>query len=46
MLVSNHADAQAEAEAAGAKPGFGKAELGSSKSLEALRAILAPDPIR
>ncbi len=28
ILISNHADAQAEAEAAGALPGFGKSQLG------------------
>ena len=31
MLVSNYADAQAEAVAAGAVPGFGKRELGTSR---------------
>ena len=30
ILVSNHADAQAEAVAAGALPGFGKSQLGDS----------------
>ncbi len=30
ILISNHADAQAEAEAAGALPGFGKSQLGDS----------------
>ncbi|MCH7799483.1 MAG: hypothetical protein IID28_13730 [Planctomycetes bacterium] len=30
ILISNYADAQAEAEAAGALPGFGKSQLGDS----------------
>ena len=30
ILISNHADAQAEAQAAGALPGFGKSQLGDS----------------
>src|SRR4051812_11463028 len=34
MLVSNYADAQAEAVAAGAVPGFGKASLGRPDMLE------------
>jgi two-component system, chemotaxis family, chemotaxis protein CheY len=41
ILVSNYADAQAEAIAAGALPGFGKAELGHQKAKEALAAVLA-----
>ncbi len=40
MLVSNYADAQAEAVAAGAVPGFGKAELTRSETEEKLRAVL------
>ena len=40
MLVSNYADAQEEAEAAGALPGFGKAEIGSERMRERLRAAL------
>ena len=30
ILISNHADAQSEAQAAGALPGFGKSQLGDS----------------
>ena len=37
MLISNHADAQAAAVAAGALPGFGKRELGSKRVVELLR---------
>lgn len=40
MLVSNYADAQAEAVALGALPGFGKSELGSGAP-ERLRTALA-----
>jgi CheY-like chemotaxis protein len=40
MLVSNLADAQAAAEAAGAAPGFGKAELGQPQMLGRVAAIL------
>lgn len=43
MLVSNYADAQAEAVAAGAAPGFGKAEVNSEatrrKLVEALASV-------
>jgi DNA-binding response OmpR family regulator len=38
MLVSNHADAQAEAVAAGAVPGFGKSALAA----DATFALLSP----
>ena len=41
MLVSNYAEAQAEAVAAGALPGFGKREVGSSRVAEMLRQALA-----
>ena len=41
MLVSNFEDAQAEAEAAGALPGFGKSALGSPATLEAIRRAAA-----
>lgn len=41
MLVSNYPDAQQQAEAAGAVPGFGKAQVGSPETLERLRAYLA-----
>jgi len=37
MLVSNHADAQAAAVAAGALPGFGKSELGHRRLALLLR---------
>jgi two-component system chemotaxis response regulator CheY len=40
MLVSNYEDAQAEAVAAGAVPGFGKAQLGQPCMLERLRVVL------
>lgn len=41
MLVSNYPEAQAEAVDAGALPGFGKRELGSSKVTAILREALA-----
>ncbi len=40
MLVSNYADAQAAAVAAGALEGFGKSEIGSSKMKERLAAAI------
>jgi two-component system chemotaxis response regulator CheY len=40
ILVSNYADAQKDAEAAGALPGFGKRELGTPRVLEVLREAL------
>ena len=40
MLVSNYADAQAQAVANGALPGFGKREIGSARVLELLRAAI------
>ncbi len=40
MLVSNYAEAQAEAVAAGALPGFGKRELGSKRVIELLAGAL------
>ncbi|HYE20586.1 MAG TPA: hypothetical protein VEA69_19210 [Tepidisphaeraceae bacterium] len=43
MLVSNYADAQAAAVAAGALPGFGKREIGSPRVLEVLQAALAAE---
>jgi two-component system chemotaxis response regulator CheY len=42
MLVSNFPKAQAEAEALGAIPGFGKAELASESTRGRLGAILGP----
>ena len=41
MLISNYADSQRDAEAAGARPGFGKAEIGSAKMREALSGALS-----
>jgi two-component system chemotaxis response regulator CheY len=41
MLVSNYPDAQAAAVAAGAVPGFGKRELGSTRVAQLLRDTLA-----
>jgi DNA-binding response OmpR family regulator len=44
MLVSNYQDAQEQAIARGAVPGFGKSSLGSTKTLARLRAVLGgPD---
>ena len=40
MLVSNYADAQAAALAAGAAPGFGKREIGSPRVAQVIRAAL------
>ena len=40
MLISNFADAQAEAEAAGATKGFGKSELNTDPARSALRAAV------
>ena len=41
MLVSNYPDAQQEAQAAGAVPGFGKAQVSSPETLDLLRTYLA-----
>ena len=41
MLVSNYEEAQADAVAAGALPGFGKREIGSARVKEVLLAALA-----
>ncbi len=43
MLVSNYADAQAAAVAAGAVPGFGKAELGRPETEPRLRSVLGEE---
>lgn len=43
MLVTNYADAQAEAIAAGAEPGFGKRELGSPAVVERIRRALGEE---
>jgi two-component system, chemotaxis family, chemotaxis protein CheY len=40
MLVSNYADAQEEAVAHGALPGFGKSALWQAETMERLRAVL------
>ena len=40
MLVSNYADAQTAAEAAGAMPGFGKREIGTPRVTNLLRAAV------
>jgi DNA-binding response OmpR family regulator len=40
MLVSNHEDAQQQAVARGALPGFGKASLGEPQMLARLRNVL------
>ncbi len=41
MLVSNLSDAQEQAVARGALPGFGKARLGDAKAMETLKAALS-----
>jgi hypothetical protein len=40
MLISNYPEAQREALAAGARPGFGKRELGSPRVAELIREAL------
>ena len=40
MLVSNYADAQKEAVAEGAEPGFGKSSLGRPEMLQGVRPFL------
>jgi two-component system chemotaxis response regulator CheY len=42
MLVSNYADAQNQAEALGALPGFGKSDLASPTTRARLEALLGP----
>jgi hypothetical protein len=44
MLVSNYAEAQAEALAAGAVPGFGKRELGQPRVVQLIREALDGAP--
>ncbi len=44
MLVSNYADAQQQAEALGALPGFGKSEIQQEKAQQRLGAVLADHP--
>lgn len=41
ILVSNFADAQADAEAAGARPGFGKNDLFDSATTEKIQSAVA-----
>lgn len=40
MMISNYADAQQAAEAAGAIPGFGKREIGTARSKQRIVAAL------
>jgi CheY-like chemotaxis protein len=40
MMISNYSDAQAAAVAAGAEPGFGKAELADARSVEKVRSVI------
>ncbi len=40
MLVSNHDDAQQQAVAAGAEPGFGKASLGAPQMINRVKGVL------
>lgn len=40
MLVSNHADAQSQAEALGAAPGFGKAKAGTPEAAQRMRTAV------
>jgi PleD family two-component response regulator len=40
MLVSNYDDAQREAVAAGAEPGFGKASLGAPQMINRVKGVL------
>jgi two-component system chemotaxis response regulator CheY len=46
ILVSNFPEAQAAAEAAGALPGFGKRELGTSRVHQVLREALGVEVIK
>jgi DNA-binding NarL/FixJ family response regulator len=46
ILVSNYAEAQKDAEAAGALPGFGKRELGTPRVLEILRNAVENMPAK
>lgn len=41
MLISNYEDAQQEAEAAGALPGFGKSQVGDAGTLKHLTDLVA-----
>jgi CheY-like chemotaxis protein len=40
MLISNYADAQADAEAAGALPGFGKKQIGQPQLIDHCKRFL------
>lgn len=44
MLVSNYADAQADAEVAGALPGFGKSDLHEPETLTRIGEAIAGSP--
>jgi CheY-like chemotaxis protein len=44
MLISNYAEAQAQAVAAGALPGFGKAQTHEPRVAQSLRAALEDSP--
>jgi hypothetical protein len=46
MLVSNYPEAQAEAVAAGALPGFGKRDLGSPRVAEMIREAIATPAVQ
>ena len=46
MMVSNYADAQAAAVAAGALPGFGKRDIGTDRVTILIRDALADEPPR
>jgi two-component system chemotaxis response regulator CheY len=41
LLISNHQDAQTQAQAFGAAPGFGKSQIGKPHMIEALRPFLS-----
>ena len=42
LLISNFADAQAAAEAAGALPGFGKSQIGTPQMKQAIESAMQP----
>jgi two-component system chemotaxis response regulator CheY len=46
MLVSNYSEAQRDAEAAGALPGFGKRELGTPRVLQVLREAAGVEAVK
>ena len=46
MLISNYAEAQAAAVAAGARPGFGKRDIGTDRVTNLIRDALADEPVR